>query len=207
VELLLAAGSKTCSGSGVSSVERSTIHLASWCGSRGRFPFPTVMIWPVERFYRSRGICGHAISNMLRRSCFSFAPNVPGSSALLAHPLANLSMKRSGTLSCSATGSSVHVCAKHPRAKSQSAKRDVKQDWEKLYRAAIIESDRGKLLQRVEDAEAAILERSRCLSKSSANSGKRAGSYHSGTVHFELAAGKSRRLTRLLRERERLPPS
>jgi hypothetical protein len=98
----------------------------------------------------------------------------------------------------------VHVCAKHPRAKSQSTKRDVKQDWEKLYRAAIIESDWGKLLQRVEDAEAAILERSRCLSKSSANSGKRAGSYHSGPVHFELAAGKSRRLTRLLRERERL---
>ena len=65
-----------------------------------------------------------------------------------------------------------HVCAKHPRAKSQSTKRDVKQDWEKLYRAAILESDRSKLLQRVEDAEAAILERSRSLSKSPANSGK-----------------------------------
>ena len=46
----------------------------------------------------------------------------------------------------------------------------VKQDWEKLYRAAIIESDRSKLLQRVKDAEAAILERSRSLSKSPANS-------------------------------------
>ena len=66
----------------------------------------------------------------------------------------------------------LHVCAKHPRAKSQSTKRDVKQDWEKLYRAAIIESDRSKLLQRVEDAEAAILERSRGLSKSRTNSGK-----------------------------------
>jgi hypothetical protein len=65
-----------------------------------------------------------------------------------------------------------HVCAKHSRAKSQSTKRDVKQDWEKLYRAAIVESDRSKLLQRVEGAEAAILERSRCLSKSSSNSGK-----------------------------------
>jgi hypothetical protein len=60
----------------------------------------------------------------------------------------------------------------HPRTKSQSAKRDLKQDWEKLYRAAIIEPDRSKLLQRVEDAEAAILERSRSLSKSPANSGK-----------------------------------
>jgi hypothetical protein len=44
----------------------------------------------------------------------------------------------------------------HPRAKSPSAKRDVKQDSEKLYRAAIIESDRSKLLQRVKDADAAI---------------------------------------------------
>jgi hypothetical protein len=66
----------------------------------------------------------------------------------------------------------LHVCADHPRAKSQSTKHDVKQDWEKLYRAAIIESDRSKLLQRIEDAEAAILERSRSLSKSPANSGK-----------------------------------
>jgi hypothetical protein len=66
----------------------------------------------------------------------------------------------------------LHNCANHPRAKSQSTKSDVKQDWEKLYRAAIIEPDRSKLLQRVEDAEAAILERSRSLSKSPANSGK-----------------------------------
>ena len=60
----------------------------------------------------------------------------------------------------------------HTRAKSQSAKRDVKQDWEKRYRAAIIEPDRSKLLQRVEDTETAILERLRSLSKSPANSGK-----------------------------------
>ncbi len=57
-----------------------------------------------------------------------------------------------------------------PRTKSPSTKHKVKQDWEKLYRAAIIESDRSKLLQRVKDAEAAILERSRSLSKSPANS-------------------------------------
>jgi hypothetical protein len=66
----------------------------------------------------------------------------------------------------------LHVCADHPRVKSQSTKRDVKQDWERLYRAAIVESHRSKLLQRIEDAEAAILERSRSLSKSPANSGK-----------------------------------
>ena len=66
----------------------------------------------------------------------------------------------------------MHVCADHSRAKSQSTKHDVKQDWEKLYRAAIIESDRNSLQQRIEDAEAAILERSRSSSKSPANSGK-----------------------------------
>jgi hypothetical protein len=59
-----------------------------------------------------------------------------------------------------------------PRTKSPSTKHEVKQDWQKLYRAAIIESDRSKLLQRVEDTEAAIRERSRSLSKSPANSGK-----------------------------------
>jgi hypothetical protein len=65
-----------------------------------------------------------------------------------------------------------HVCADQRRAKNEGTKHEVKQDWEKLYRAAIIESDRSKVLQRVEVAEAAILERSRSLSKSPANSGK-----------------------------------
>jgi hypothetical protein len=41
----------------------------------------------------------------------------------------------------------------------------VKQDWERLYRAAVLESDRSQLRQRVEEAEAAILERSRRLSR------------------------------------------
>jgi hypothetical protein len=50
--------------------------------------------------------------------------------------------------------------------------RDVRQDWERLYRAAILESDRRKVLQRIEDAEAAILERSRSLSKPPGNHGK-----------------------------------
>lgn len=50
--------------------------------------------------------------------------------------------------------------------------RYVKQDWEKLYRAAVLESDRSKLLRRIEDAEAAILERSRSLSKPPGNNGK-----------------------------------
>ena len=50
--------------------------------------------------------------------------------------------------------------------------RDVKQDWEKLYRAAVLGSDRSRLLQRIEDAEAAILERSRSLSKAPGNNGK-----------------------------------
>jgi hypothetical protein len=42
--------------------------------------------------------------------------------------------------------------------------RCVKQDWEKLYRAAILESDRSRLLERIGHAEAAILRRSRILS-------------------------------------------
>jgi hypothetical protein len=47
---------------------------------------------------------------------------------------------------------------------AQSA-RYVKQDWERLYRTAVLEFDRSRLLQRIEDAEAAILKRSRNLSK------------------------------------------
>jgi|HubBroStandDraft_4_1064222.scaffolds.fasta_scaffold10070_3 hypothetical protein len=43
--------------------------------------------------------------------------------------------------------------------------RYVKRDWEKLYRAAVLEFDRSRLLQRIEEAEAAILRRSRSLSK------------------------------------------
>jgi hypothetical protein len=66
----------------------------------------------------------------------------------------------------------LHLCGDHPRAKSQSTKHDVKQNWENLYRAAVLESDRSKLLQRVKVAEAAILERSRRLSQSPANNQK-----------------------------------
>src|SRR6266851_8426815 len=76
-------------------------------------------------------------------------PSAPGSSTLLARPLANPSMKRCGTLNCSATRSLRCMFAPITRAKSQGTKRDVKQDWERLYRAAILEPDRSKLLQRV----------------------------------------------------------
>ena len=47
--------------------------------------------------------------------------------------------------------------------------RYVKQDWEKLYRAALLEFDRSRLLQRIEEAEAAILSRSRSLSTPRSN--------------------------------------
>jgi len=50
--------------------------------------------------------------------------------------------------------------------------RYVKQDWEKLYRAAVLGSDRTKLLQGIEDAEAAILKRSRSSSSPPGNNGK-----------------------------------
>jgi hypothetical protein len=55
-------------------------------------------------------------------------------------------------------------CSMGPHRSAQAV-RCVRQDWEKLYRAAVLESDRSKLQQRIEDAETAILKRSRSLSK------------------------------------------
>lgn len=51
----------------------------------------------------------------------------------------------------------------HPPPRS-----DHKQEWEKLYRTAVLESDRSKMAQRIEDAQAAILGRERRLAKSPA---------------------------------------
>jgi hypothetical protein len=45
------------------------------------------------------------------------------------------------------------------------------QEWEKLYRTAILESDRSKWPKRITDARAAILERSRILADSPAAGG------------------------------------
>jgi hypothetical protein len=61
----------------------------------------------------------------------------------------------------------LHVCADHSGARTLN--HSECQDWGSLYRAAVLESDRSKLLQRIEHAEAAILERSRSLSKSLGN--------------------------------------
>ena len=69
----------------------------------------------------------------------------------------------------------LHVCADHPGASAPGARtlnNSKCQDWGKLYRAAVLESDRSKLLQRIEQAEAAIRERSRSLSKSPGNDRK-----------------------------------
>ena len=67
----------------------------------------------------------------------------------------------------------MHVCTDHPRAQKARAQSMMSSKiGKRLYRAAIIESDRSKLLQRVEDVQAAILGRSRSLSKSPANSEK-----------------------------------
>jgi hypothetical protein len=60
-----------------------------------------------------------------------------------------------------------------PRTQGAKTRNNSKyQAWEKLYRAAVLESDRSKLLQRIEVAEAAILERSRRLSNSPGNNRK-----------------------------------
>jgi hypothetical protein len=50
--------------------------------------------------------------------------------------------------------------------------RYVRQGWEKLYRAAILEFDLSRLPQRIEEAEAAIVRRSRSLSKPPSNHGR-----------------------------------
>jgi hypothetical protein len=57
--------------------------------------------------------------------------------------------------------------ANHPRFA-----RHIKQDWERLYRTAVLGFDRSKLVPWIEDAEAAILLRSRSLSKAPATSRK-----------------------------------
>jgi hypothetical protein len=69
----------------------------------------------------------------------------------------------------------LHVCADHPVVRARGTRtldNSECQDWGKLYRAAVLESDRSKLLQRIEQAEAAILERSRSLSKLPGNNRK-----------------------------------
>jgi hypothetical protein len=68
----------------------------------------------------------------------------------------------------------LHVCADHPgaRAPGRTLNNSECQDWERLYRSAVLESDRSKLLQRIEQTEAAILERSRSLSKLPGNNRK-----------------------------------
>jgi hypothetical protein len=77
----------------------------------------------------------------------------------------------------------------------QHRKRGVKtlnnskcQDWEKLYRAALLESDRSKLPQRIEDAEAAVLERSQSLTKSPGNNEKEQRVITRAPAHLEFAA-------------------
>src|ERR1017187_6583780 len=74
----------------------------------------------------------------------------------------------------------LHVCADHPGARTLN--NSECQDWGKLYRAAVLESDRSRLLQRIEQAEAAILERSRSLSKSPACDISATGLYFNSTT-------------------------
>jgi hypothetical protein len=65
-----------------------------------------------------------------------------------------------------------HVCADNPGARAPGARslhNSECQDWAKKYRAAVLESDRSKLQQRIEQAEAAIRKRARSLSKSPGN--------------------------------------
>ena len=57
-------------------------------------------------------------------------------------------------------------------AEQARSSRYGKQDWEKLYRAAVLEFDRSRLLERIEEAETAIVRRSRSLSTPRSNHGR-----------------------------------
>jgi hypothetical protein len=82
------------------------------------------------------------------------------------------------------------MCAVHcDHTDHTRSTRYVKQDWEKLYRAAVLEFNQSKLLRRIEDAEAAILERSRSSSNPPGNNGKERD-----------AITRALRILRLLRE-------
>ncbi|HEX4920283.1 MAG TPA: hypothetical protein VFV92_06035 [Candidatus Bathyarchaeia archaeon] len=52
------------------------------------------------------------------------------------------------------------------------SRRDGKQDWGELYRAAILESDESMLQQRIKDAWGAISDRSASLAKRTDSHGK-----------------------------------
>ena len=62
----------------------------------------------------------------------------------------------------------------------------MKHEWEKLYRAAVLESDPSKLPKRIANARAAILERSRKLAGSPAVGGN-ARLYCPSLAHLEFA--------------------
>ena len=71
------------------------------------------------------------------------------------------------------TGSEVNMGPFHcDHVDHTRSMRSVKQDWEKLYRAALLEWNRNKLRRRIEDAEAAILDRLQSSSNSPGNSRK-----------------------------------
>lgn len=68
------------------------------------------------------------------------------------------------------------MCPVHSdRSDHTRSARYVKRDWERLYRAAVVGHDRSKLQERIEDAEAAILKRSRSSSDPPGNHGKEQG--------------------------------
>ena len=54
-----------------------------------------------------------------------------------------------------------------PRSKGHA-----KQNWEKLYRAAILESDQNTLQQRIKDAQGAISDRSATIAKRTGSHGR-----------------------------------
>jgi hypothetical protein len=57
--------------------------------------------------------------------------------------------------------------SKHPKTpeRGHTQSRAFKQEWERLYRTAVLEFDQSRLDERIEDARSAILARARILTK------------------------------------------
>ena len=98
------------------------------------------------------------------------------------------------------------MCSAHCRCDHTDHMRSAgyfKQDWERLYRAAVLGSDRSRLLQRIENAEAAILKRSRSSSNAPGNNGKEQDATTRALHILSLLrdADESSSLTRLMLKR------
>jgi len=72
------------------------------------------------------------------------------------------------------------------------SRRHAKQEWEKLYPAAILESDQSSLQQRIRDAQGAISDRSASIAKRAGFDGKEQGAITRALHMLSLLQRESR---------------